>query len=239
MSFPDGTEFYLDDAAERTDSTATFDTAFLYPSSGSHFNSKANPELFDSENYFYKGEYAPVGEYTPVKAGDTFGSLTITSAKYSVYLYYPEGSTKPEAETLDNVVTLDGELTLSGIMYFYYDDDYTISAGDIHFIPDSSYEGLPMPLLSDGYGGYTSECTTMNFGEIVGGISCYSDAPEIRLGNLFADYADNAELNAFLDGGSAYCAKFAEITISDVQLEYSEQFGLRGLAKLVSVSEQK
>ncbi|MBQ7834565.1 MAG: hypothetical protein IJ385_02165 [Ruminiclostridium sp.] len=233
-SFPDGeTVFYKEDGdSEVSQDTLVYDTAFVYPSTGAYYDEILNPEMFESDNFNFKGEQPEIDNVVAVKAGDKIGGAEIASAEYCIYI----GTESPMV--VSNGITIKDELTLTGIMYFYEGDDYMVAAGDVMFLPDSSYEGLPLASLSVDYGGGEFHSGTLDFAGIAGGFSAYSDAPKLRLGNLFTDLADNAELNSVLDGGKAFCTKKVQVTLRNVNLEWSENFGDgRCSAELVDVNE--
>ncbi len=221
---PNGMELYKEDAVRVDEYSAVYDFAFAYPSSGIFYEEGTSPNLFDSESFVYLGTKCHMpDEAAVVRAGDTMGNAEIESAEFGVFIY-GEGddiSVMPS----HNTVTLKGEHTFTGYLYFYYDEDYGIDSGDIMFLPDFCYEGMPMVSLSGGLGGHTYFSGTCDFAGVIGGLSVYSDAPNFRLGNLFDDYADNASLNNFVDGGRAFCQKYATVTLKNIRLEYSDQFG--------------
>ncbi len=234
---PDGTELYAEDAVRIDEYSAVYDFAFAYPSSGIFYEEDTNPNLFDNESFAYYGTEALIPEETAtVRAGDKIGNGEIESAEFGVFIYNDGESVLVTPS--HNTVTLKGEYTFTGYLYFYYDEDYGITSGDIMFLPDYCYEGMPMVSLDAGHGGYRNSSGTTNFAGVIGGLSVYSDAPQFRLGNLFNDYADNAVLNNFVDGGTAFCQKYATVTLKNVKLEYSDQFGDgRCSAEIVSVSQ--
>lgn len=227
-SFPNGTELYLEDAASATEYTVTFDTAFVRTSTGAYTDSDLTPELFDPSIYSYTGETAESGEYTTVKAGDKIGGAEIEKAEFT-FGFYEDGNGGTVYYPMSNSVVIKGDYTFSGVLYYYYDDQYTVVAGDIQFLPDSTYKGMPITDLNDEYGGRSNKGSVLfgvsDDGKLPGGVSAYSDAPIFRAGNLFKDYPDNETLNSLLDGGNTFCSKKVNVTLSGVELTWSDQFG--------------
>lgn len=241
--FANGDTYFLEDGKLNEWDMTEFDSAELRLSTGMYYDSETNPELFEPDEFTYNGETAPMGELVNVKAGDTFGPLTVSSAN-TMFMDQGVGDYVP----FDSEVSFTGEITLTGIVSYYFDEQYTISSGDIIFVPDVSYKGLPMSFdLCAALGIYGEEFVvtygTYSFDSVGdwentyygGGICAYSDAPAFRAGNLTENYSDRTDLYEFFDGGNANCSKKAEITLTDVSLSYSDQFGTRCRAKIKDI----
>jgi outer membrane murein-binding lipoprotein Lpp len=216
--------------------------AYAYLSSGMYFDSEKNPDLFTPDEFSYTGERAGTGALLRLEAGMNVGGVTIASASTTLSSPWDDavGDVNPNAEsgfTLSGVhIDLDGEVTLTGTARLYYDELYAVSSGDIVFIPDSCYAGLPIAaditnpdakngtLNFDEKGGSTDDggYADPTYG---GGLCVYSDAPLIHAGNLMQDYSDRADLYEFFDGAAANCTKQVEITLTNVHIEWNDNFG--------------
>ena len=64
-----------------------------------------------------------------------------------------------------------------------------------------------------------------DYTELGEGVSLFTDSPRFRCGNLYENYADNAEVHTAVDGGKASCSKKVRITFSGMLIEWSDQFG--------------
>ena len=231
LTLPGGKIIYSEDGTTVTEWEGGFiksyNTGYVRISTGLYHDSVSEPDLFDTEDFIYSGDKAEVGEIREVKPGDTFGGLTVKETEMQVSNQGDSGY------IFMNNVKLDGEITLTGIMSYYYDEQYGINSGDILFTPDSCYKGLPMacnPTMEralnmahfDVYEVYNDDGIDKIKGS---GPSYYSDAPDFRLGNLFENYAGNGELNDVTNGGNSNITRKVQVTLSDINLIYSDQFG--------------
>ena len=245
----EGSSFYREDGTPDEWNMLGFDGAMVRLSSGEYHDSETEPDLFIPDEFIYNGEEVGLGETAFVRAGDTVGGVTIVSAKTSLMppMDWDTGEGVPKFDEydgympFDSEVKLDGTLELTGTVHYHYDEDYTISSGDMLFIPDSSYKGLPMAV---DIGGYASVFAARDFDacggwdeRYYGGGTCvYSDAPAFRVGNLFDDYGDDADMIRLFDGGKEDCIRKVRITLSDISLVWSDQFGTgRCSAKIDSI----
>ncbi|MGN0578292.1 MAG: hypothetical protein ACI4J4_06700 [Ruminiclostridium sp.] len=237
---PDGTELYAEDASNKTEYYLEYDLAFARPATGIYYDSSTNPELFDAENYDYSGEYVTPEGYKPVRAGDSFGGHTINYV-HSIISTYTDADGNLVAYPMSNTIEITEDVTLTGTIRFFRDDQYAVTAGDIFFLPDSSYKDMPHPELSDrGTQGIPDFFLLNDYSELGEGVSLFTDSPRFRCGNLYENYADNAEVNTAVDGGQASCSKKVRITFSGMLIEWSEQFGVsfsNGVIKNIEVIE--
>ena len=208
-------------------------------STGTYYDSETNPDWFATDEFTYSGETVPLGELKTFSVGDKIGSLTVTDAAtlfQPAYVYDDDDSKHKAWSIFSTHISLDGEIKLTGIARYFFDEQYTIGSGDIHIIPDASYAGMPVPVCFDyllwgdgptnGYG-FTSfdvrgDWENQSYG---GGLCVYTDAPELRSGNLKDDYSDRAEMFELFDGGNADCTKKVEVTLTDIHVSFSDQFG--------------
>ena len=231
-----GSAFYREDTTPGDFDMVNSDRAVVRISSGTYHDSDTEPELFSTEEFQYNGERADLGETALVKAGDTVGGVKIASASttfnppWSDELGGPDPNAAEGFTAFNSAIEFEGELKLTGIVRYYYDDQYAIASGDIFFIPDASYKGLPLSV--DPNGGNTLYGTT-DF-DIAGGyddnyyggnVCVYTDAPRFFVGNLNELGSSNTALVELLDGGNANCTKKVEITLTNVSVTYSDQFG--------------
>ena len=247
-----GDEFYREDTV-KGDWQISVPYGFLHLSSGMYFDTDANPELFTPDEFLYNGEKAPAGTLVRVAAGDTIGSLTVKAVDTA---FNPPWDDAPGDVNFDadegfmyshTVADFSGEVELTGVLRYYYDELYTISSGDMIFIPDSSYAGLP---LAVDISSEDANIGTVNFDQkaegnegfdssYAGGLCVYSEAPSFRLGNLKENYSDRTDLYELVDGANANCTKRVRVTLTDVHIEWNDNFGSAYAcsAKLGSVSE--
>lgn len=213
---PNGEKFYMEDAVETSEYFARFDYTIARASTGFFRSALESPELFDAENYEYFGENAEISadSYKSVKAGDIFGSVEIESVLLDIATYEMDGKTY--GYPMQSTVTLADDVLLSGLFIFQHEDDYAVSKGDILFIPDSSFEGMPMTQLGEGMTGI------LNFN--AGGV--YTDAPLIRLGNVFDGTASCDGLNDIIGSADKQIEVRATVTVSGLEIAWSDQFGL-------------
>ncbi len=237
---PDGTEVYAEDASNKTEYYLEYDLAFARPATGTYYDSITDPGLFDAENYEYSGEYVTPEGYKPVRAGDSFGGHTINSV-HSIISIYNDEEGNLIAYPMSNTIEITEDVTLTGTIRFFRDDQYAVTAGDIFFFPDSSYKDMPHPELSDrGTQGIPDFFLLNDYSELGEGISLFTDSPRFRCGNLYENYADNAEVNTAVDGGQESCSKKVRITFSGMLIEWSDQFGVsfsNGVIKNIEVIE--
>lgn len=237
---PDGTELYREDASNATDYYLEYDLAFARPASGIYCDSSTNPELFDAESYGYSGDYAKAEGYKLVKAGDSFGGHTVNCA-HLIISTYSDADGNLISYPMANTIEITEDVTLTGTIRYYRDEQYAVTAGDIFFLPDSSYKDMPQPDLSDRKEQGQSDFFWLNdYTELGDGVSLFTDSPRFRCGNLYENYADNSAVNTAVDGGQASCSKKAKITFSGMLIEWSDQFGAsfsNGIIKDIEILE--
>ena len=237
---PDGTELYAEDASNKTEYYLEYDIAFARPSTGTYYDSSTNPELFDAENYEYSGEYVTPEGYKPVKAGDAFGGHTINYVQ-SIFGTYTDADGNIVSYPMSNTIEITEDVTLTGTLRFFRDDQYAVTAGDIFFFPDSSYKDMPHPDLSGSNTQGTPDFFLLSdYTELGEGVSLFTDSPRFLCGNLYENYADNAEVNTAVDGGQASCSKKVRITFGGMLIEWSDQFAAsfsHGTIKNIEVLE--
>lgn len=232
-------KYYLEDAVDVNEEwgLATYDTALVRTSTGTCHDSESEPDLFTPDEFIYSGEKAELGTVYQVKKDDVMGDIKIASAETQINFLKNEETGEYIAMPFYSCTKLDGEITVTGILRYYFDEQYAISSGDMIFIPDASYKDLPLAFSPSGmyedYGVTDFDAKTVldenGYGDYyyAGGICIYSDAPRIRVGNLLQDDAlkSNSDLTTLLDGAGADCTKRVEITLGNIQLEWSDQFG--------------
>lgn len=243
LSTFDGHGIYREDCTLNDFGQFSAPYAYARLSTGMYFDSDTNPELFAPDEFEYSGSYAETGPLVRLEAGSEFGNIKIASAATTIMAPWDEAvqDFNPDAENGFEVmtadVTIDGDITLTGMARLYYDEFYTVASGDIVFVPDSSYAGLP--LMIDISGNFDTNNGTLNFDEkggteedggffdptYGGGLCVYSDAPIFRIGNLNQNYSDRPEIFEFFNGGSANCTKKVEITLTNVTLGWNNNFG--------------
>lgn len=233
----DGEPIYQEDENKTTSNEYIhiFDFAFYRESTGTYYDSEANPELFDVATYVYSGDYvtATESDYKRVKAGDKIGGLTVKTAMTYIEMYGSE-----EATIAINSINFDGEIQLTGTLRFFYDEMYTVASGDMEFVPDASYKGMPYAGFPT-YEGAKFGTISMVFDDenkYLGGSAIYTDAIPFRLGNYFEKYSDMASVRDIVGGADKFVSKKVRITLSNVRLNTSIQMSsLNTTADIVAV----
>lgn len=242
---PADLHFYKNEADDSSEYYYTFDYTYGFGASV-YDDSTLHPERFDPENY----GYTPETEYVfpkpfEIKAGDTVGDYRIGAAHTMIAkldMGYEEGA------ILETEIVLDGEYSFTGALRFFYDEDYMIGAGDLRFLPTEPPTGFPLPI---GFGAQPSF--------FLGNTAVYSELMSgLRVGNLFTgntnfveldeetgewgavgiDPAVFEKLNQILASEKADCQKWVEITLSEITLTWSDQFGTaQSKAKITDIRE--
>ena len=233
-------KYYLEDAVEVNEEwgMATYDTAFVRVSTGTYHDSDTEPDLFTPDEFIYSGEKAELGTVYQVKEDDVMGDLKIASAETQISFIKNDETGEYISMPFYSCTKIDGDITVTGVLRYYFDEQYAIASGDLVFVPDASYKGLPLSFSPSGmYEDYGVTSFDMketipedgSYGDTyyAGGICVYSDAPRLRLGNILQDDAlkSNSDLTTLLDGAKADCSKRVEVTLTNLQLEWSDQFG--------------
>lgn len=233
-------KYYLEDAVEVNEEwgMATYDTALVRVSTGTYHDSETEPDLFTPDEFIYSGEKAELGTVYQVKKDDVMGDLKIASAETQISFFKNDETGEYISMPFYSCTKIDGDITVTGVLRYYFDEQYAIASGDLVFVPDASYKGLPLSFSPSGmYEDYGVTSFDMketipedgSYGDTyyAGGICVYSDAPRLRLGNILQDDAlkSNSDLTTLLDGAKADCSKRVEVTLTNLQLEWSDQFG--------------
>ena len=220
-----------------------FDKAVYIPSEGIYYDNVTNPELFrlsdDSrEDEIYYDFIGDCIEYSEedlevVEAGDKINGYTVEKAELVF--------SKKLNRFCYSSIEFKGNITLTGWLYMHdYDEPVLISKGDLTFMPDESYNNMPLIPFRSIYNSFSARSVSSH-----GFPAVYADTPAILLGNLYTDYADSAKDCGLLDvlGGSTETArKRVEITISNYGIVESDTAvggGPVGISdgKIVSVNE--
>lgn len=203
--------------------------AYFRYSSGEYYSSEKNPELFDIADYSCTAE-CKTGEEITVRSGDKFGPLAVKDAYSSFYCYEQSDGTLGGGWMSHNA-TFDGSVTLDGYLVYFTEDEYGVCVGDLLFIP------LPESLVANSFPIAQSQLLNKAYlfmSENIDFAFC-GDTQPLILGNLMTDYADNAEVNAAVDG--TWNVKQATVTLGGLDLGASEQFGNRlSRAKIESLT---
>ena len=220
-----------------------FDKAVYIPSEGIYYDNARNPELFrlvddNSEDEIIYNFIGNCIEYSEedleiVNAGDKINGYTVKKAE----LIY----SKTINRFCYSSIEFKEDITLTGWLYLHdYDEPVLISKGDLTFMPDESYNNMPLIPFRSIYNSFSARSVSSH-----GFPAVYADTPAILLGNLYTDYADSAKDFGLLDvlGGSTETArKRVEITISNYGIVESDTavgggpFGI-SCGKIVSVKE--
>ena len=241
---PNGELFYKKDAVQNG-SILEFDKAIYRPSTGVFYDSFTNPELFDTETYDFLGELVEYDEsdWRCIQTGDTVNGYRVKKAETLFNInddaYLREDGYIP----LGNSIVFEDDITLTGYLTYYsYDDPTFIRKGDLYFLPDESYAGMPLV----NFYPYSSSISGESFVEFVEPEKVtfpiiYSDSLSIWVGNLFTDYADNATLKQMIEDNEKRSDLIrVEITLEELSLTFHDMMIWVGTsAKIVNVREIK
>ena len=237
-----GNSYYREDGTENPDFGAVvvpYTTVRL--SSGLYIDSLTSPDYFETDEFNYSGPMAEDKETVFVRDGDTIGGYTLKNIATSLRAPWNSDAEKYEFDATEGFLPgtidmdIEEDVVLTGYVRYYFNEQYGLASGDIRFIPDDSYKGLPMTFditgmetnfgvtdfdyhAGEGEDGYVNPV----YG---GGVCIYTDAPQFIVGNLMQDYSDRSDLYELLDGGNADCSKKVEITLSNVHLGWNDNFG--------------
>lgn len=237
---PNGELFYKKDAVQNG-SILEFDKAIYRPSTGVFYDSFTNPELFDAETYDFLGKLIEYDEsdWRCIQTGNTVNGYRVKKAETLFNInddaYLREGGYIP----LGNSIVFEDDITLTGYLTYYsYDDPTFIRKGDLYFLPDESYAGMPIV----NFYPYSSSISGESFVELVEPEKVtfpiiYSDSLSIWVGNLFADYADNATLKQMIEDNEKRSDLIrVEITLEELSLTFHDMMIWVGTsAKIVNV----
>lgn len=245
---PADLSFYKNEADDSYDIYYNFDYTYGFGTSV-YDDSTLHPERFDLENY----DYTPETEYNApkpfeIKAGDTVGDYRIRSAHTLIAkkdMGYAEGA------ILETEIVLDGEYSFTGMLRFFYNEDYMIGAGDLQFIPTEPLTNFPLPIGFGPQAAFFSGNTAV-YSELMRGLRTGNFFTEETGEYVLTDAENNihtavkfdesvlAELNRMLSGETDDCEKHVEVTLSNITLTYSEQFGsARSAAVITEIKEIK
>lgn len=245
---PADLSFYKNEADDSYDIYYNFDYTYGFGTSV-YDDSTLHPERFDVENY----DYTPETEYNApkpfeIKAGDTVGDYRIRSAHTLIAkkdMGYAEGA------IFETEIVLDGEYSFTGMLRFFYNEDYMIGAGDLQFIPTEPLTNFPLPIGFGPQAAFFSGNTAV-YSELMRGLRTGNFFTEETGEYVLTDAENNihtavkfdepvlAELNRMLSGKKNDCEKHVEVTLSNITLTYSEQFGCaRSMAVITGIKEIK
>lgn len=243
---PADLHFYKNEADDSYDIYYNFDYTYGFGTSV-YDDSTLHPERFDLENY----DYTPETEYVSpkpfeIKAGDTVGDYRIRLAHTLIAktdMGYEAGA------ILETEIVLDGEYPFTGMLRFFYNEDYMIGAGDLQFIPTEPLTNFPLPIGFGPQAAFFSGNTAV-YSELMRGFRTGNFFTEESGAFTLTDEENNiytavkfdepvlAELNRMLSGETNDCEKRVEVTLSNITLTYSEQFGsARSAAVITGIKE--
>lgn len=238
---PNGELFYKEDAFP-DGSLLAFDRAVYRPSTGVFYDSFTNPELFNLETYDFLGELIEYDEsdWHCIQSGDTIKGYRVKKAK-TLFNINDNGYLKEDGYIpLSNSIVFEDDITLTGYLSYYPDDESLyIQGGDLFFLPDQSYEGMPLV----NYYPYCNVKSGKKYFDDEDEIPLpvfYSDSISISVGNLFNDYADSTTLKQIIEDDEKMKRTRVEITLGELSLMFHDMdMRIYGSAsgKIVSVKE--
>lgn len=211
-------------------------------------DSSLHPERFDVENY----DYTPETEYVyptvfRIEAGDTVGGYRIHSARTTIL--NSETAGYGNNEICGTEIVLDGEYSFTGVLRYFYDEDYGVTSGDLQFLPTEPLTGFPLPL---GYSAHTSFCgeNTAVYSELMNGFRTGNYLAEESGAYIVTDEENHlyemlkfndsvlAELDRMFSGETSDCERRVEITLSGIDMVFNDQNGSMGsMAVITAVKE--
>lgn len=238
---PNGELFYKEDAFP-DGSLLAFDQAVYRPSTGVFYDSFTNPELFDPETHEFLGDLIEYDEidWRCVHTGDTIKGYRVKKAE-TLFNINDNGYLKEDGYIpLSNSIVFEDDITLTGYLSYYPDDESLyIQGGDLFFLPDQSYEGMPLV----NYYPYCNVKSGKKYFDDEDEIPLpvfYSDSISISVGNLFNDYADSTTLKQIIEDDEKMKRTRVEITLGELSLMFHDMdMRIYGSAsgKIVSVKE--
>lgn len=237
-----GNSYYREDGTENADwGVINIPFAALRLSTGLFVDSQTSPDLFESDDFIYNGSKAEDCDTVFVGVGDKIAGYTLRGVNTALRGPWNDETAGADLSATEGFapsaidIDIEEDVVLTGYVRYYFNEQYGLSSGDIRFIPDGCYKGLPMTIDINGMDsnfGITDFDEHAGEGEdgfmntvYGGGVCVYSDAPMFNVGNLLSDYAGRDELYNLLDGGNADCSKKVEITLGDVHLGWNDNFG--------------
>lgn len=193
VSSPDGTPISKDEVfmAYGTVENPILEFAFGFMRYGDLLfdNTIDDASCFDFDTMTFNSDYIDNGslDYFRVKEGDVLDNgLTVTKARYRIT--WENGQ-----QYLSNIVEFNegtGYNTYEGILRYFPEDDYMISAGDLYFYPDPSGSVRVPVLYTDSY----SEGEPISF--VDGDTALRTDGGVIYVGNVDKDRMQDRGFNA-------------------------------------------
>lgn len=238
---PNGELFYKEDAVPEG-SVLAIEKALYRPSTGAFYDSFINPELFDPETYDFLGELIEYDEsdWRCIQTGDAINGYRIKKAE-TLFNINDNGYLREDGYIpLSNSIVFEDNITLTGYLSYYPDDDpIFIQRGDLSFIPDQSYTGMPLV----NYYPYCNVKSGKKYFDDEDEILLpvfYSDSISISVGNLFTDYANSATLKKIIEDDEKMMRIRVEITLGELSLMFHDMdmriYGSMS-GKIVSVKE--
>lgn len=158
---------------------------YISEPTGIGFNYAENSDLFDNDNFVFKGAPASSADYKRYSVGDSICGLTVKEAKARFYNENNSGDIHREGYFQGGSVRFDGSKELTGYLIILTDDEYAVGfVGDIVFIPDNESQVLPIlnyNRISEERGVYSDLC---QYGCSAAGFAYQSEYPCIDCGNV-------------------------------------------------------
>ena len=172
---------------------------------GKIYNSYDNPDKFDLEEWKCTEQCEPSsGGVFSVSEGDVIGGLTCTLAEADYYMITGNTINDPFGLIATNVY-FDGEVEVTGYIYCNNGNEGYVDEGEMHFYPDDSWSGLPIPYFSN-YWTYAFEDDLLIYAPF-----------RLSLGTIY-DYPDlDFDLERYMSQGETVRV---ECVLKDIQLKY-------------------
>lgn len=202
----------------------TFDVAYIRSPKMRFESTFDDPEVFDKENFEFRGEIGEIGEieWVPVKAGDVLeNGLVVESAFTTPDYAYPFENDTIDFYEINTTLSFSGEFELEGILRYYPgSENYGYTDSSVTFIPDCTKFVLPIP-YPNGQREYSTMVDTesgnaliydgaeFNFGSVEdSGFDFGSDMPTLSKARMTLK-------NISSRPGGYYTAEILECTVLD------------------------
>lgn len=237
---PNGELFYKEDAVLEG-SVLAIEKALYRPSTGTFYDSFTNPELFDPETYDFLGELIEYDEsdWRCIQSGNAVNGYCVKKAE-TLFNINDDGYLREDGYIpLSNSIVFEDDITLTGYLSYYPDDEpLYIQGGDLFFLPDQSYEGMPLVNYYPYCNAKSGKKYFDDEDEILLPVF-YSDSISISVGNLFTDYADSETLKQIIeDDEKTRDIIRVEMTLGELSLTFHDMMIWGGASgKIISVKE--
>ena len=169
-------------------------------------------------------------QYHKISVGDTFGGLTVKSARTEIITTEDNSIGHNGVYTLSCELAFSGEITVDGYAYALTNyGEEAAAPGDISFLFGAGeFDDIPM-VIGWGYDAYPN---VLPFAWRGSGFQYTSDTPMLFLGTPERDFPE-LDVSGIPSDGTPVPVR---ITLTDIRLIASEGNGMRSYAKPVAIT---